>query len=222
LREADGTLALDCSLADTCAAESKPPCAFLHGPGNTASGVIGCNGLPAVNLTVVQDAGGTNPPPPPTPPAGSGPAQITLSGAGPAGSGLMINTIRIGQAVPPPNNGSNPCQVSLANAGQPGSEPYGPDRNFCTADDPESARGNPNSLPQTTGNASAQIDNHYRVVQMDTITIGPATADGVPFNCASIEAVTPSMSGGGFVGAFTSLNLPTLGDIAVSNAFRLQ
>lgn len=222
LREADGSPALDCSLVDNCAAESKPPCAFLHGPGNTASGVVGCNGLPSVNLSVVQDAGGTAPPPPPTPPAGSGLAQITLSGAGPAGSAVIINTIRIGQTAPPPANGSNPCVVSLANEGQPGSEPYGPDRSFCTNDDPESSRGNANSLPQTTANASAQIINHYRVVQMDTITIGPATADGAPFSCANIEAMTPSVSGGRFVGAFTSLNQPTLGDIVVSNAFVLQ
>src|SRR5262249_19317886 len=31
------------------------PCAFVHGAGNSASGMIGCNGLDGVNLSVSQD-----------------------------------------------------------------------------------------------------------------------------------------------------------------------
>jgi hypothetical protein len=219
LLDKEGNLSPECALNDTCAEQGLEPCAFLHGPGNTSSGVIGCEGLPAVNLLFEQDAGGTLPPPPPTPPEGSTRATFTLTGAGGPGSAIIINTNRIGQAAPPPSNGNNPCIVQPGNASTPQAALYGPDLVFCTDDDPEAARGNPNSLPQTTGTATAVIYNHYRVVQMDTIDIGPESATGAPFSCAALETASPNLFGSRVAGAFTSINLPTLGDIVVTNQF---
>jgi hypothetical protein len=103
-------------------------------------------------------------------------------------------------------------------------ETYGADGRFCNADDPNTveARGSANTLPGVTGTATAQIDNHYNATSMTVYTLGPQSRTGAPFNCANLTAVTPSASGAHLVGAFTSLNQPTLGDIVVCNGLIAQ
>ena len=220
LFEADGqTLAVDCTLNDNCASLGKPPCAFLHGPGNAVSGTIGCTTFAPVDMSWTQDAGGTPPPPPGTPPPNAGPPVITLSGTGPGGSGLFLTTVRIGNIsgacpstpVPTPTPGGTPTPF-----------PYGPDGLFCTDDDPEEFRGNPNSIPLLTGQVQVQVLNHYHSVLKKAVpipTMTPATIQGAPFDCAALLGGNPSVVGASIVGGFTALNLPTLGDIAVVNGF---
>jgi hypothetical protein len=86
----DGTPATNCTPLYTkgdSECVGKNPCTYVHGPGNAATGIIGCNGLEATNLLFTQDAGqppGGTPtpyPPAPTPPVGSGQPMITLGDA---------------------------------------------------------------------------------------------------------------------------------------------
>ena len=206
----------DCSITDECAANLLPPCTALHGPGNTASGIVGCVSLDNTNYLFSQDAGGAPPPGtptpvPPTPWANSGPPSITFSGTGGAGSAQLLNTLRIAPGIPQSAFFGNPCREG----GTPGNPNYGPDKMFCTADDPEAGRGNPSNLPLVTGTATSQITNHYNSANMTTTTLGPLVRTGSPFSCAALTAPTPSASGAQLVGGFTSLNQATLGDLVV-------
>ncbi len=105
LFDADGAISADCTpgfTAGDSVCAGKKPCAYVHGPGNSSSGVIGCGGegLSGINLVFTQDAG-LSPvpyPPPATPPPGSKPPVIVLSGTGPAGSGIVLNSSAIGTA----------------------------------------------------------------------------------------------------------------------------
>src|SRR6185503_1641922 len=57
-REPDGlSFSKDCTRDDSLCAGLKP-CTFIHGPGNTASGVVGCDGLDGTDLDFTLDAGG--------------------------------------------------------------------------------------------------------------------------------------------------------------------
>ena len=221
LFESDGqTLATDCTLVDNCSSLGKPPCAFLHGPGNAISGTIACAaGFGPVNMNWTQDAGGTPPPSPGTPPPGASPPVINLSGTGPAGSGLFLTTVRIG-------NVSGACPITPVPTPTPGGTPtpfpYGPDGLFCTDDDPEEFRGSPNSIPLMTGLVEVRVLNHYHPVLKKAVpipTLTPAAIAGAPFDCVAMFGAEPSVVGASIVGGFTSLNLPTLGDIAVVNGF---
>jgi hypothetical protein len=144
---------------------------------------------------------------------------IALGGSGPSGSGLMLTTVRIG-------NISGGCPVTPVPTPTPGGTPvpfpYGPDGLFCTDDDPEEFRGNPNSIPLFTGQAEVRVLRHYHSVLKVPVpipTFGPATATGAPFDCAAMLGPDPNVIGASIVGGFTALNQPTLGDIAVVNAF---
>jgi hypothetical protein len=70
-----------CVVPDPCVVGGDKPCTFVHGPGNSASGVIGCDGLDNINLNASQDGGNSIPPLPPTPPPGSGLAVLELRNA---------------------------------------------------------------------------------------------------------------------------------------------
>jgi hypothetical protein len=83
----DGSLTTNCTPLYTKGDSEcigQKPCTFVHGPGNSATGIVGCNGLDAANLFFAQDAGqppGGTPtpyPPAPTPPPGAGQPIITL------------------------------------------------------------------------------------------------------------------------------------------------
>ncbi|GBD26040.1 Anti-sigma-I factor RsgI2 [bacterium HR30] len=68
------------------------PCAAVFGPGNSAAGIVGCQGLPGINFSIAQDS---------CPGAGDpgGPPRLTLSGHGGPGSALLANAIAIGTAI---------------------------------------------------------------------------------------------------------------------------
>jgi polymorphic membrane protein len=192
--EADGvTPSLDCTPGYTdgdsvCA--GKHPCAFVHGAGNAAAGVIGCAGLDAINANVERDGTGAGPDfpcisdadctitglciytseqggmcsPPPRPP------RITLTGTGGAGSALLLSSRAIG--------GSH--AVDLCTGTGPD---YGADGQFCTDDDPQDTRGTVITTPQTTGTASGVFLNANGYA--DT-TVGPFTVAGSPVSCGAL------------------------------------
>ncbi len=221
LFEADGTFTTSCTPVFTagdseCA--GKKPCAFVNGPGNSASGIIGCNGLDGFNLSFTQDGGqkpGDIPPIAPTPHPNQKPPVIVLSGMGPPGSAILLNTSAIGTTVNGPT--SNKCAATHPD--------FGPDGQFCTDDDPQSTRGTPNTLPQVTGTATGQIFNTTNTLQVppeDPHSIGPRSYTGMPYNCSALSGSTPSTSGAATVGAFTGMNQPATGDIVVRSIFISQ
>jgi cysteine-rich repeat protein len=191
LFEPDGvTLSTDCTpgfTAGDSVCAGKAPCAFVHGPGNTAAGMIGCDSFGGVNLSYTQDAGGSGGVP--------GPPLITLSGGGPPGSAAIFNTDAIGITFGF-CTGSNPD--------------YGPDGQFCTDDDPQSARGVPVTFPEVTGTATGEV---FNVNGQDGENVGPFSVSGMPFDCS---ARTGGNAAGTVVaGAFTALKQGP-GDVAVT------
>ncbi|GBD27762.1 hypothetical protein HRbin30_03117 [bacterium HR30] len=239
LFEADGvTLATNCTLQDNCAALGKPPCAYIHGPGNSLSGTIGCGGFEPVNIDWVQDGGGQRPLPGATP-VGAGPPVITLSGLGGPGSGLFLSTQRIGTI-------SGQCGAVVPTplptcAPPPGAPPtplptptpflYGDDGIFCTDDDPEEARGVPNTIAMVTGLVGVYIDNNYysgsgASCVIDTLprraptpTPFPPRIEGGLFNCAQLLGSEPSLVGAGIAGGFTALGAGDLGNVVTTFRF---
>jgi hypothetical protein len=188
--EADGvTPSLDCT-PDYTAGDSvcagRHPCAFVHGPGNAAAGVIGCAGLDAINVNVERDGAG----------AGDGfpcssdadcavtgtcladqcapqPPRITLTGTGGAGSALLLSSRANGHTLGVcPGNGLG----------------YGPDAEFCTDDDPQDSRGTVITTPQTTGTASGVFLNANGLAGN---TVGPFTVAGSPLNCGALLGPQP-------------------------------
>ena len=183
----DGLGSTDCTDGYTdgpsvCTAAGKKPCAFVHGAGNSSSGLIGCNGLEGINLDFTQAAGGSpilSYPPAPTPPVGSGLPVITLSGSGGPGSSIVLNSSAIGTAngtcaqAGACVGGANKGKPCTNNAGCPLStcagvatdEISGPDHVYCSNvgtpqdDDPFTSRGVPQTLPQVTGTATGLITN---------------------------------------------------------------
>lgn len=121
--EADGkSLAQDCSdNPNVCPASA--PCAFVHGPGNTASGVIGCDGLVGTELDAVLQGGDLT---------------IERSGSGGPGSTTILTSIGIGLLL-------GPCSGSGPD--------YGPDGQFCTDDDPPNPNSATGTGLVTTGEA---------------------------------------------------------------------
>jgi hypothetical protein len=197
LLEADGvTPATDCTETfapgdSVCA--GKKPCTFVYGPGNAAGGVIGCEGLDAVDVTVVRDCGAT----PGAPPAA--PAVVATSAiAGPGSARLWMSTA-LGSV------------VGLCNGTAP---EYGPDGEFCTSDDPVTVRGSVSTFPITTGSVTASVLN-----SSDTAgaTLGPFSANGAPFSCVNLGDA--QVSGAALVGSFTACDQPTVGDAAFAYSF---
>jgi len=181
----DGALAANCSEGipqpETCPEDR--PCAFVNGPGNSAAGTIGCNGLEPVNAAMTQDCnpeeGGTAFPP-----------QIVLSGTGPAGSALLLNTLQIG------------TQTGACTA------------NFCTPADPVTSRGNPTTFPFTSGVASGQALN---ISNIEGENLGPYEAMGAPLNCANLTQTPPVVTGATLSGSYTSCDSATIGDVVITN-----
>jgi hypothetical protein len=211
LFEADGaTLSTSCTPGFTAGDSEcvgQKPCTFVSGDENSASGTIGCDGLEAINVNVVRQSGGLVPPPPaPTPPVGSGPEIITLSGTGGPGAALIFNTTAIGTV-------TGFCtQTSTA---------FGPDGQFCTADDPQSYRGSVRTLPSVTGTATGEVLNSFSSTQADH-NIGPFSVTGSAFDCNALTGAPPSASGASLVVAFSSLNTPALADVLVTTQLTAQ
>ena len=198
LFDTSGSLSPDCSdgFSGAAACTGKKPCAFVHGPGNGSSGVLGCGaGLTGVDLNFEQNCGGSTGTP-------SFPS-ITLGGSGPAGSAILLNTTAIGTVVGS-CTGTDPTM-------------YGADGEYCTNDDPVATRGVVATLPQVTGTATGVVHNANG---QDNVDVGPFNVSGTPFNCTAIAA--GSASGGAIVGAFTTCGQATVGDIVVTNRFVVQ
>jgi predicted outer membrane repeat protein len=198
--EADGvTPSLDCTpgyTAGDSVCAGKHPCAFVHGPGNAAAGVIGCAGLDAVNTSVERDGTGAGPDFPCNSDAdcavtgtclaaadhyyGYGqllcaprPPRITLTGTGGAGSALLLSSRGSGSLI-------GPCEGV-----GPG---YGPDWEFCTDDDPQDTRGTVITTPLTTGTASGIFLNANGLAGN---TVGPFTVAGSPLSCGALLGPQP-------------------------------
>ena len=194
--DADGSPSLDCTPGLTagdgvCA--GRKPCAALHGDGNAMSGVIGCSGLDLVDYRLTQDAGSTGIPSAP---------QLTFSGSGGPGSAVIFGTTAIATI------------LGACTGCEPG---YGPDCEFCTADDPPSSVGVPTTAPFTTGTATAEVLNANAT---SGLSIGPFSVVGSPLDCVSL--LNGGSSGGTIVAVATTLGLPTLGDIALTAQIAFQ
>jgi hypothetical protein len=200
LYDIDGvTPSADCTDGFTAGASvctGKPPCSFLHGPDNAASGTLGCGAEYApVDMLYDQDLGGASFMP-------KDPI-ITLSGSGPTGSGLILSNSAIGTV-----NG-------LCSGNTPA---YGPDGEFCTDDDPQepdnpqNPRGQPSPQVLVTGMATGQLENGNGV---DGQNIGPFSASGTPVSCDALLN-NQSVSGAGLAAAFVSVDQPGTGDIVVT------
>ena len=195
--DADGSLSTNCSEgfsagASICASLSKRPCAFVHGPGNSAAGVFGCagGGLEGTSLDAEQDCGGsTGIPKSPI---------LRLVGSGPAGSAVLLTSTAIGTVV-----GS--CRGT-------DSTMYGADGEFCTDDDPPTTRGIVDTVPQVTGIATGTVHNANG---QNGVDVGPFSVSGAPFDCSAIA--TGLGSSGALVSAFTTCGQATVGDIVVTS-----
>lgn len=202
--EADGSQTVDCTPGFTAGDSVCPvdkPCAFINGPGNAASGTAACSdaGLEGANLNYTQDSRGSQDPaqcadqPGLGAPTCAAPAVITLSGHGAKGSAVSFNTQAIGIAL-------GACSGAA---------------NFCTDNDPFSARGTPATAPLVTNTATGEMDN---INGEDGVNLGPFSVSGAPFNCASPSTV----SGVAFAGAFTAPNQATTQDIVVNSLLKAQ
>ena len=217
----------DCPDGQTCtmhACDGKNPCAFLHGDGNAASGVVGCgaNGYSPVDVLFDQDAGGSS---------GTKPPVMTLSGSGPIGSAVLLSSNAIG-------NVTGGCSGSdLAR--------YGPDGELCTDDDPQAVHGTSSSQFNVTGTATGKIENANGITGDDLGASETCTGPGVakecgkeipkpcctgvktgqcgysvtgnPLSCDNLLGPSHSVSGASLVGAFVSLDVPPLYDIIVTS-----
>lgn len=197
LFEPDGvTLSAGCSDDFTAGPSVCPPdkpCSFVHGRGNSASGIIGCSGLTGVDVAYAQDCNG-DPSGAPRDPV------LSFSGAGGPGSAVLLTSVAVGTVF-----GS--CSGSDVAV-------YGSDMEYCTDDDPLTARGTPATLPATTGIASATVHNAFDTQGNDN---GPFSGTGMPFDCTAVE--NHVVEEATLVGAFTLCDQPTVGDAAVTNAF---
>jgi hypothetical protein len=213
----------DCPSGETCkvtACNGTKPCTYVHGSGNSATGIVACGaGLTGIDLSFTQDNINGTP----------SPAQIMLSGTGPAGSGILLNSTAIGQAL-------GACTGTDTTV-------YGADGMFCTDDDPfgTNDQGAPNrgtvaTLPLTTGTATAEFTNANGTAD-DTICVcggpsagspscpasdctSPWTVMGAPIDCTKLEA--GNVSGFSTAGAFTSPGQNVIGDAVVTDVFFAQ
>lgn len=205
--DADGkTLSINCT-TDATLCDGKKPCTAVAGVGNAGEGVIGCGGLPSDSYEIVQDAGGDKCASDVIGCQFAGPVIFTPNpAAGAAGSQVLASASAIGTV-------TGLCTGNTAD--------YGPDHEFCTDDDPNTAavRGTPSIQTLVTGTASAMILGANGFPSPDN-DIGPFSITGHGITCDKIaQGMT---SGGAQAGAFTSLDQPTTGDIVVTNVFIAQ
>ncbi len=199
LFERDGSQTTDCTdlfTAGDSVCTGGKPCTFVHGAGNTASGFVNCEaGATGIDYTFTQDSGGSS--------GVAGPPVTTFAGTNaPAGAAIVANTQALGIVV-------GACS---------GTDPaYGADGQFCTADDPQSSRGTPLTLPSTTGNATGAV---YNANYTDGDTIGPFSMSGTPFSCSALAG--GSAADTGLASAFTLLGLQTVGDVVVTELLQAE
>ncbi len=172
----------------------KNPCTAAFGAGNSALGIIGCNGLAPINFTVVQDSGGSS--------GHAAPAMYSWNDTGGPGSAVMFSATSLG------------IIVGLCTGSTPD---YGPDGEICTADDPLTSRGVAAVAPLVTGKVSGKLQNANGV---DGNDVGPFSLNGAPFDCVALANGNPS--GATLVGVSISLNQRPFGDIVTTSSFVSQ
>lgn len=194
-KEADGiTDSTNCS-ADPSVCVGKKPCTAVAGPGNSSEGTVGCEMLSDINYSVTQQAGGDT--------GTGGPATYMVQpGNGGPGSALIASGASIGIVV-------GFCTGTTTD--------YGPDGEFCTADDPAATRGQAMIQVLTTGSGCATVLNANGMGGND---IGPYCSMGVPLSCG--ELASGITAGSALASAFTALNQVPVGDIAVTSIFVAQ
>jgi len=89
---------------------------------------------------------------------------------------------------------------------------YGPDGEFCTSDDPESAQGAPMTSIFVTGTATSEVLNPN---DGSVPALGPFSVAGRTFNCTALAQGTGT-GGACRASAFTLLDQPTIADITVT------
>lgn len=127
--------AADCTEGYTAGASvctGTSPCAFVHGEGNVAAGVITCTGLSEDDVTVTHDSSLSSPP------------SIVFSGTGADGASAIWFSAAQYTATS--------C-VGMPELG------YGEDHQLCTDDDLPGYRGAPATWPLVTGHSSGTILN---------------------------------------------------------------
>jgi hypothetical protein len=195
----------DCPQGETCVLDpcaGKKPCTSVAGPGNDGEGVVGCTSLPSTSYTVTQDAGGAKCSADVVDCADAGKAIITPGAAGGPGSQVLVSASALSTVV-------GLCE------GDPVEFPaYGPDGEFCTDDDPVTARNGPSLTTLVTGTASAEVTG---IQGQDGNDLGPFISTGNALTCE--QAAAGAFTGGAQAGASTSLDAPTIGDIAVTSVF---
>ncbi|MBI3785611.1 MAG: hypothetical protein HY270_19635 [Deltaproteobacteria bacterium] len=198
LFEADGTASPSCTPGFPSAVEcpTEKPCAFVHGPGNAATGVLGCGniGLRGVNFTLTQDAAICIDPPT-CAVQERGPVHVVTTANGLRGSARLISSTAIGLV-------SGACQ---------------PD--FCSDSDPIEVRGVPTTVPLTTGQAQATVLNTGGVAGLN---IGPAEIRGSVVDCDAALQDPPDLSNFAVVAAFPLLDDVVIGDSVITTRFVAQ
>lgn len=148
--ESDGSASPSCTpgFPGAVACPVDRPCAFAHGPGNSASGFLACGpGLSGVDVNLTRDGNAAHQSP-----------QVELTGSGPQGSAVLLDSFALGSADVPPTEG-------------------------CTDDDPIATKGPPITVYSTTGTACCEVTNAN---MMEGDTIGPVCTAGRPFVCADL------------------------------------
>jgi hypothetical protein len=187
-----GQASLICADDGTCGGQT---CQVTYGNDVNAGGRIGCNGITNTDYVVSADHD-------------TGEITFAATGAQPVGivnrSNTAIGTI------------TGNCAVDESDPNK------GPDGIPCTDDDPVSVRGTATVAYQTTGTAEAVVVNaggSGQNIDKDS-TCGASTcittASGNPLSC---EALQSSPAGLCLASAFSALNQPTTGDIAVPSKF---
>ena len=195
----DGTQSPDCTpgfTAGDSVCGGTLPCTSVYGDGNAAAGVIGCDGLQAVNADVTQDSGGSsNTPAAPV---------MRFSDVGPAGSAVLLSSAVL------TNKGDNQCASR--------SPAYGRDQIFCTEDDPPSAplRG-VFPIALLTGTASGTLFNANGV---DGEAWGPFVVEGSPFDCAAVNR--GELGGAALAGAWVIRDTGFGGDAVITTQLVAQ
>lgn len=167
------------------------PCAPVHGPGNSGSGFVQ-QGPTRYDTEFVQDCNGE---PRESP---FEPVQRTSSSASedPTGANALLTMAMAFDM----RNGR--CDAGAAEAGADGE--------YCSDDDPTTARGDLMSLPFNTGSATGLILNPGDFEGDQT---GPNRVEGAPFRFAADSSL--DTTGTSLTAAFTACSVYQLSDIVV-------
>lgn len=198
----DGSLSAACTDGYTAGAVLCPadkPCAPVHGAGNAAAGTIGCTGLPNATVSYTQDSLGSQDPPAclSTPglgaPVCAANPVVSFSADAHAGAALLFGSTSLSTLL-------GTCATS---------------QTFCTDADPIASRGEPVTVPWTTGTATGEM---FNINGEDGVQLGPFAQTGVPFSCSALANGTAP--GVALAWAETEPNSSTIGDIVVTGLFQ--